>query len=70
MLMKYNLGFWFSCLVSITYLPLNKGLFWHRLASEHEQELQALQRCQEQEMARLRGELEQQRQLLVSSNYF
>ncbi|PNF35189.1 hypothetical protein B7P43_G07654 [Cryptotermes secundus] len=37
----------------------------HRLASEHEQELQALQRCQEREMAQLRGELEQQRQSLV-----
>ncbi|PSN31199.1 hypothetical protein C0J52_22102 [Blattella germanica] len=37
----------------------------HRLASEHEQELQALQRCQEREMARLKGELEQQRHSLV-----
>ncbi|XP_069672228.1 protein outspread isoform X4 [Periplaneta americana] len=37
----------------------------HRLTSEHEQELEALQRCQEREMARLRGELEQQRHSLV-----
>ncbi|KAJ9588158.1 hypothetical protein L9F63_018483, partial [Diploptera punctata] len=37
----------------------------HRLASEHEQELQALQRCQEREMARLKGELEEQRNSLV-----
>ncbi|KDR11694.1 Protein outspread [Zootermopsis nevadensis] len=36
-----------------------------RLASEHEQELQTLQRCQEREMARLHGELEQQRRSLV-----
>lgn len=44
----------------------NGDFLCHRLASEHEQELQALQRSQEQEMARLHGELEQQRHSLVS----
>jgi hypothetical protein len=51
---------------STMYVSFNGGYLFHRLASEREQELQALQRCQEREMARLRGELEQQRQSLVS----
>lgn len=53
--------------ISIVYASANGDLFFHRLASEHEQELQALQRCQEREMARLHGELEEQRHSLVSS---
>ncbi|XP_063226112.1 protein outspread isoform X2 [Bacillus rossius redtenbacheri] len=39
-----------------------------RLSSDHEEEVRMLRRCQEDDMLRLRGELEQQRHSLVSQH--